>query len=220
MSITLEMTQACYEAAKLIYPNKNEITTKAKAIENELGMNFNSAKDYISSFFLMMDDERLLHAMSEEASNLYLRNIFTDFGIEKLISALFSLQRYLNFDSQNHPGLQTIIDDFFDIYIFTKLKVGEIASHILLYMLNLDSFPEDEIKNLQDENYCNENFNLYLPVLKKYNNSNVYRYYSPKMKLVTYKNDTFLLTNDWYEDKNRHNLEPLCKWISTMKYKI
>lgn len=78
-------------------------------------------------------------------------------------------------------------------------------------MLNLDSFPEDEIKNLQDENYCNENFNLYLPVLKKYNNSNVYRYYSPKMKLVTYKNDTFLLTNDWYEDKNRHNLEPLCK---------
>lgn len=50
MSITLEMTQACYEAAKLIYPNKNEITTKAKAIENELGMNFNSAKDYISIF--------------------------------------------------------------------------------------------------------------------------------------------------------------------------
>ena len=69
--------------------------------------------------------------------------MFSDDYSEKTIDTHFVYKQYYR-------------DYFFDIYIFTKLKVGEIASHILLYMLNLDSFPEDEFRNLQDENYCKD----------------------------------------------------------------
>ena len=110
--ITFFMTQMCYEKAKAIYPHSEMINDVAKHISSEINMNVGSARDYITDFFLMRNGEPLKHAMSESAAKYYFECIYNDFGEDALTSALDSLQFYLNYDKQNHPGLQDLINRF------------------------------------------------------------------------------------------------------------
>lgn len=220
MPVTQEMRRLCYEYAKTIFPDKGKINEASETIQLQTGMNLDSARYYIQNFFSMLKSERMSYAMSESDTKYYFIQINKDFGIERLIDALFSLQRYLNFDPQNHPSLQALVDVFMNEYIFEKLKVGEIACLVLLPLLNSGCMPDDIMHKLQEEEYCERTFQLYIPLLKKYTGEKSYRYYSPRKKLVRWHDEEFLLTNDWYEDKTRHNLKPLCKWIYEFKYKL
>ncbi len=220
MCITERMTEACYETAKSIFPIKDKITESAKTVEKETGMNLNSVKDYIRNFFSMINGEKVEFAMSKADAHYYFEHIYNDFGIEKLINAIFSFQRYLNCDNQNHPGLQELVNSFMNEYVFQNLKIGKIATFVLLPILNSNCLTEEEINSLQDKRYCNETFNLYIPVLKIYENKNAYRYYSAQKHLIFYGKSKFLVTNDWYEDEKRHNMKPLCDWILKYMHKL
>ena len=75
---------------------------------------------------------------------------------------------------------------------------------------------EQEIENLKDANYCKKTFGLFVPMLVPYSKKKVYRYYSPTTILTIYEKQ-YLLTNDWYEDAQRHQLKPLLTWIAEHK---
>lgn len=54
-------------------------------------------------------------------------------------------------------------------------------------------------------------------MLVPYSKKKVYRYYSPKTTILTIYEKQYLLTNDWYEDAQRHQLKPLLTWIAEHK---
>lgn len=112
--ISQKMAAACYTIAKSIFPNEEEINEAANKVSNETGMNLGSAKDYIKNFFLMMKGEKLSHDMKESDSRFYFENIQKDYGDEALRKALNSLQLYLAFSKQNHPGLQRLLNEFYE----------------------------------------------------------------------------------------------------------
>ena len=95
------------------------------------------------------------------------------------------------------------------------MKIGEVVKEILVPLLLSGKVPVDEIKKLTDENYCSSTFGLYVPMLIKSNGNKVYRYYSPRTTTLNIYGVDYLLTNDWYEDDNRHQLKPLLNWIQT-----
>ena len=100
---------------------------------------------------------------------------------------------------------------------FDKMKVGEIARFVLRSLLESGKIPDSEIKNLQEADYCRRVLNLYVPVLVPYTGQckPVYRYYSPNKILLHIGDKKYLLTNDWYDDANRHQKQPLIDWIKT-----
>ena len=112
--ISQKMAAACYTIAKSIFPNEEEINEAANKVSNETGMNLGSAKDYIKNFFLMMKGEKLSHDMKESDSRFYFENIQKDYGDEALRKALNSLQLYIAFSKQNHPGLQKLLNEFYE----------------------------------------------------------------------------------------------------------
>lgn len=93
------------------------------------------------------------------------------------------------------------------------MKIGEVVKNILVPLLLSGKVSENEIQKLTDEHYCHLTFGLYVPMLIKSNGNTVYRYYSPKTRTLSIYGTDYLLTNDWYEDKNRHQLQPLLDWI-------
>ena len=112
--ISQKMATACYTVAKSIFPNEDKINEAANEVSNETGMNLGSAKDYIKNFFLMMKGEKLSHDMKESDSHFYFENIQKDYGDEALRKALNSLQLYIAFSKQNHPGLQKLLNEFYE----------------------------------------------------------------------------------------------------------
>lgn len=92
-----------------------------------------------------------------------------------------------------------------------QIKVGEIAKFILRPLLENGKVSTGEIEKLKDAEYCKKRFGLYVPMLIPYHGKTVYRYYSNP---VSIHGKQYLLTNDWYEDANRHNREPLQQWIA------
>lgn len=111
--ITLEMAEACYKYAKDIYPHKEKIYELAKRISEETEMKKGSAIDYINCFFNMIVGTPLVHDMSERDIRCYFKNIENDYGDEILRKALKSLQLYLINEKQNHPGLQKLLNEYY-----------------------------------------------------------------------------------------------------------
>ncbi len=117
MAITEEMTMACYEAAKEIYSDRSAISEKAESVALSTGMNAGSAKDYIRVFFFMISGERMKRAMAEKDVRYYFTRIYSDYGMEGLQNTVNSLQEYLDYDRQNHSGLQKTEDEFTEEYL-------------------------------------------------------------------------------------------------------
>lgn len=94
------------------------------------------------------------------------------------------------------------------------MKIGEIVKKYLVPLLISGKIPPAEIINLTSEKYCKESFNLYLPMLKKSEGKTEYRYYSPNTTTLHIYGIDYLLTNDWYDDYQRHQLQPLVMWMN------
>ena len=114
--ITKNMTEACYQIARNIYPDKEKIKDAAKSITEQTGMNCGSAKGYIKDFFLMMEGGKLTWAMAEKDARHYFEHIYADYGSAGLKKAINSLQLYLLYDKQSHPSLQKSINEFTEKY--------------------------------------------------------------------------------------------------------
>ena len=110
--ISLEMTVLCYEDAKKIYPDANDINTRAEFIHKKTGMNLGSAKAYIKAFFQMRKGEKLDWCLASPGIEYYFKRIYNDFGKDALGIAMETVKEYLKYDPQNHPGLEDLIKKF------------------------------------------------------------------------------------------------------------
>lgn len=115
--ISFEMTKLCYEEAKRIYPKKDSIKTTAENIYKKTNMNLGSVKAYIKAFFQMRNGEKLSWDLSELGLKFYFEHLYKDFGKDGLQNALVAVKEYLKFDPQNHPGMETIVNDVENKYL-------------------------------------------------------------------------------------------------------
>lgn len=106
------MIVACYNAAKEIYPDRTKISSTAEKIHNKTKMSKGSASDYLKDFFSMKDGKKISRCMSEKGARYYLEKIKSDFGNEAVKNAVQAVELYINNDSNEHSGLQKILDGF------------------------------------------------------------------------------------------------------------
>lgn len=91
-----------------------------------------------------------------------------------------------------------------------NMKIGALVRNSMEQLARNNLLTSQEVERLQRLDYCKRTFNIGYPVLKIYdrnvlldNQRNIKgypRYYSDPVRIG---NQSFLLCNDWYEDKNR-----------------
>lgn len=56
--------------------------------------------------------KKISRCMSEKGARYYLENIKSDFSNEAVKNAVQTVELYINDDSNEHPGLQKILNEF------------------------------------------------------------------------------------------------------------
>ena len=95
--------------------------------------------------------------------------------------------------------------------MYAEMKIGKIAQLVLLPILESGSVSDDEIKLLQDKDYCNEVLNLNFPLLQKAEaNYDKARYYAEP---ICIHNEKFMMCSQWVERPENNDRPYLMKWI-------
>lgn len=94
--ITENMVIASYDLGKRLKEGKIEFSEGVKQLV-EVGMNRNSAIDYIYFYSKLMADERFTRTTNTFATNYFLDRILLEHGKEGLKSALGSLSKHLSY---------------------------------------------------------------------------------------------------------------------------
>ncbi len=113
MKITTEMTQTAYQAAKDVYHGRISKNDALDILENEHGMNRGSASDYIVNFKKMMDGNKYTRTNNAEATDYFLTQILSDYGLAKLRNAIKAANEHVNYyeglGRGNLNGIRAII---------------------------------------------------------------------------------------------------------------
>jgi 5-methylcytosine-specific restriction protein A len=94
--ITNEMVQNAYKIGKQIYLNLM-IRTDGIAYLKEMGMNKNSANDYVYSYSNLIQGKLFTRNTNVYATEYYLNSIFLENGTEGLQNALLSLSQHIDY---------------------------------------------------------------------------------------------------------------------------
>ncbi len=96
------------------------------------------------------------------------------------------------------------------------LKVGELARYMIPKLIAEGKISTHEIDKMLTPEYSKENFGLRYPVLAKTDsNYPTKRYYSENNILIQINSFSYVLCNDWYENRNRALLE---NWIKARDF--
>jgi 5-methylcytosine-specific restriction protein A len=95
MEITEEMTREAYAYSKKVYQENIERNDALDHLENNFGMNRNSAADYLYNFQCMMTGKKYSRTNNAYATDYFLKNILADYGSGKLKSALLAVEKHL-----------------------------------------------------------------------------------------------------------------------------
>lgn len=107
--ITQEVIEKAYLLAKDVYEQKLSITDAQTELVDGLEMHSGSARDYINNFQKMMDGECYQRTMNGLATDYYLKNIFSEFGVKKLKEALCSVEQHVEYyETFSNGKLQNI----------------------------------------------------------------------------------------------------------------
>ena len=113
MKITTEMTQTAYQAAKDVYHGRISKNDALDILENEHGMNRGSASDYIVNFKKMMDGNKYTRTNNAEATDYFLTQILSDYGLAKLRNAIKAANEHVDYyeglGRGNLNGIRAII---------------------------------------------------------------------------------------------------------------
>lgn len=96
------------------------------------------------------------------------------------------------------------------------IKVGELARRMIPKLIDEGKVSTHEIDKMLTLEYSKENFGLKYPVLAKTDAGYpTKRYYSENSILIQINSVSYVLCNDWYENKNRALLE---NWIKARDF--
>lgn len=107
VKVTPEMTEICYQYAKIAYEQKNvDIDDLAEKVAQDTGMNENTAKMNIGSIKAMLEGVGFNRILSSQSLRMCFKFIYNDYGkigLKKAIDATKEHIRYLN--SINNPAI-------------------------------------------------------------------------------------------------------------------
>ncbi len=112
MKIALDMIRATYAEAKKLYEGDAH-EDAATYLKNHHSMNKNSALDYIHAFKKMVSGEEYKRTLNKEATNFFLTQIRSDYGVVKLVQAIDAVQKHVDYYEEqgrgNLPSIRNII---------------------------------------------------------------------------------------------------------------
>jgi 5-methylcytosine-specific restriction protein A len=97
MEITNEMIKLVYYYSNRVYNNEINREDALDLIEKEIGMNRNSAGDYINNFTMMMNGKRYTRTNNTFATDYFLENILNDYGEIYLHNALQAVKKHITY---------------------------------------------------------------------------------------------------------------------------
>lgn len=116
MKITKEMTEAAYSYSQKVYNGLIEKNDALDHLTNVLEMNRNSAADLINNFKYMMDGKKYTRTNNEYTTDYFLKQIYSDYGRQKLRKALFAVDEHLKYyealRSTNLHGIRKILENY------------------------------------------------------------------------------------------------------------
>jgi 5-methylcytosine-specific restriction enzyme A len=123
--ITNEMVEKAFEVAVRFY-NQEISLNEAKDILEKVGMNRNSATDYIYNYSSLMKGKRFTRTTNAFATEYYLNKIHKmhgDKGLETALSAILKHIKYYEAKSNSSVGKRKKIYDFYSNKLFKKAEV-------------------------------------------------------------------------------------------------
>lgn len=98
VKVSPEMTELCYEKAKLLCNNENlNMDDLAQEVSKQTGMNFNTAKMNIHSITKMLKGEGYNRILSSDSLDLCLSLIYDEYGYGGLYKALKSTKLHIEY---------------------------------------------------------------------------------------------------------------------------
>lgn len=97
MTITQDQVKAAYAIAKKEYAKSITSEAAANHLVSMYGWNESSAYGYIHTFLCMMDGKEYQRTINAYATEYYLRNIYSDFGVSAFNNAIVSVQKHLDY---------------------------------------------------------------------------------------------------------------------------
>lgn len=94
--MTDEMIMLCYQCGKKLHDGEN-LTDLVDSIENETGMNRNSAIMYLYAVSAMLGGNIYKRAISTKATELYYERIFNEYGSSGLKKALQATSLHIDY---------------------------------------------------------------------------------------------------------------------------
>ena len=106
------MYKAAFEFGKQVYSSQISKNAARGKLTEELGMNINSAADYLSNFLHMMKGEKFTRTMKGDATEYFIVKIKNEFGNKYFLNALDSVEKhvdyYENLGRRNLPNIREI----------------------------------------------------------------------------------------------------------------
>ena len=94
---SLDVAKAAYGIAKMVYDGTISGVEGKKTLEEQEGMNINSAADYISIYRKMREGARYTRLMNSWSTRLYFENIYNEFGNEALKNAIKATREHVTY---------------------------------------------------------------------------------------------------------------------------
>lgn len=97
MKIPNELTPIAYQLSKKVYEHKLTFKEGLKQLVGENRINPNSAVDYINNFRRIIKGKRFTRTLNAYTIEYFFENIYRDYGITGLISALTALKLHIEY---------------------------------------------------------------------------------------------------------------------------
>ena len=108
--ITEDMIINSYLQAKKVY-NGSPLSDAVDILYYRHDMNRSLSRDYINTFKHMIKGELYQRTMNENATNYFLENILSDFGMKKFKLALKAVDKHIDNNSNPLHNVQKLITD-------------------------------------------------------------------------------------------------------------
>ncbi len=126
MDITNAQVIEAYENAKRVFSSKTSLTEAKSAIFDKTGMNEGSAQGYIHTFIKMMEGSGYTRTINAFATDYYLEHIFSDYGLEALLTAISSVKKHLEYYEGVGKSSQPKIHEILNKHIEKSENLGSI----------------------------------------------------------------------------------------------
>lgn len=116
MKITKELFPVIFSISKKVYEGTYTLSDGSKLLDEQHGMNTNSARDYINDFKHLMNGEEFKRTLSAPSMHYLIEQIQKDYGQFQLKKALAALDLHIKYYESCHNGelkkLRKVYNDF------------------------------------------------------------------------------------------------------------